>query len=78
LDLIVIATLCWISVLSAFGAAGYSVLNLALIVTGTSVPLEAVRWTRIALVVTGVTALIIAVNATGPHWRRLLRMLSVL
>jgi hypothetical protein len=43
LGLPVFAVLCWIAILGAFSAAGYSALSIALIVTGAAASIEAGR-----------------------------------
>jgi Sulfatase len=75
---IVIAMLCWIAVVSAFSAAGYSALNIALIVSGAQILGDATRWIRLALVIVGITTSIIAVHSMRRHWLAIFRLLSIL
>jgi len=75
--LIVLAGLFWIAIVGAFSAAGYSAIDIALIVTG-GASLDATRWARIALVVGGIATLLIAVRTLRPRWKQLLRVLSIL
>jgi len=78
LGLIVLAVLCWIALLGAFSAAGYSALSIALIVTGAAAAIDTTRWVRIALVIFGVGALILTLQALRAYWGQLLRVLSIL
>jgi hypothetical protein len=75
---LVIASLCWIAIVSAFSAAGYSALNIALIVSGTQILGDATRWTRLWLAILGLSASIIAVYFARRHWRGIMRLLSIL
>jgi Sulfatase len=76
--LIVIAALCWIALIGAFSAAGYSALSVALIVTGGAAEIETTRWVRVALVVAGIGILVLALRVIRPYWSRLLRVLAIL
>jgi hypothetical protein len=77
LSLIVLAVLCWIALLGAFTAAGFSALSIALIVTG-GASIEATRWARVGLVLVGASALLVALHFSRTYWRQLLRILSIL
>src|SRR5450755_1623354 len=76
LGLIVLAVLCWITILGAFSAAGYSAMSIALIVTG-GADIETTRWVRVALVIVGVTVLLVTLGALRRYWGQLLRVLTI-
>jgi hypothetical protein len=76
--LIVLAALCLIGIIGAFSAAGYSALDVALIVTGAAAAIETTRWVRFALVIGGIAALILALRMARPYWSHVLRVLTIL
>jgi hypothetical protein len=78
IGVLVLAVFCWIAAIGAFSAAGYSALNVALVVSASDTNIEATRWTRIGLVLVGLTSLLFVIVKMRRKWRELLRFLAIL
>jgi hypothetical protein len=75
---VVLSALCWLALVGAFSAAGYSALGIALILEKSSATIESTRWLRVGIVLTAIVVLLVGVNAARKYWRELCRFLSIL
>jgi hypothetical protein len=75
---LVLSALCWLAVVGAFSAAGYSALGVALVIEKSSATIETTRWLRVGIVMSGMVVLFVAVYAARRYWRKICRFLSIL